>query len=88
MIHRDGDWLTAKVGDQLVMMSAAEGKYLSLSEVGARIWALIETPCSRDDLCAALIEEYDVSPDTCRREVDDFLSTLVAERAARVDAAG
>lgn len=87
MIHREGDWLSAKVGDQLVMMSASEGKYLSLSEVGARIWELIETPRSRDDLYATLVAEYDVTPEQCRREVDDFIATLANERAARIDAA-
>ncbi|HEX4695936.1 PqqD family peptide modification chaperone [Sphingomonas sp.] len=87
MIHREGDWLSAKVGDQLVMMSASEGKYLSLSEVGARIWELIETPKSREDLCATLVTEYDVTPEQCRREVDDFLAMLAKESAARIDAA-
>ena len=38
MIHRDGDWLAAKVGDELVMMSATKGNYIGLSAVGARIW--------------------------------------------------
>jgi len=87
MIHREGDWLSAKVGDQLVMMSAAEGKYLSLSPVGARIWELLETPRSRDDLCAALVTEYEVTPEQCGREVDDFLGSLTTERAVRIDAA-
>lgn len=87
MIHREGDWLSAKVGDQLVMMSAAEGKYLSLSPVGARIWELLETPKSREDLCDTLVAEYDVTPEQCGREVDEFLATLADERAARIDAA-
>ncbi|WP_293988453.1 PqqD family peptide modification chaperone [Sphingomonas sp.] len=85
MIHRDGDWLTARVGDDLVMMSAAEGNYLRLSEVGARVWELLERPQSRDDLHATLIAEYDVPPEECRRAIDDFLATLVSRRAVRID---
>lgn len=86
MIHRDGDWLAAKVGDELVMMSAAKGNYIGLSEVGARIWELLETPRTTDDLCAILVAEYDVAPDTCRAEVDDFLATLASHDAIRIDA--
>lgn len=88
MIHRDGDWLSTRVGDDLVMMSAAQGNYLRLSAVGARVWELLEQPQSREDLHAALIAEYDVSPDECRRAIDDFLTTLVKRRAVRIDAIG
>jgi hypothetical protein len=85
MIHRDGDWLAAKVGDELVMMSAAKGNYIGLSQVGARIWELIETPRTIESLCDALIAEYDVDPATCRREVDAFLTTLCQHNAIRID---
>ena len=84
MIHRDGDWLSATVGDDLVMMSAAEGNYLRLSAVGARVWELLEEPRSRDDLHAALVAEYDVAPDECRKAVDDFLATRSDRRAVRM----
>jgi hypothetical protein len=85
MIHRDGDWLAAKVGDELVMMSAAKGNYIGLSSVGARIWELIETPQTAESLCDALIAEYDVDPATCRAEVDAFLTTLDRHHAIRID---
>ena len=63
MVRRQGDWLSARVGDELVMMSAASRHYVGLSEVGARIWELIEQPRSLDEVCARLVEEYDVAPD-------------------------
>ena len=85
MIHRDGDWLAAKVGDELVMMSAAKGNYIGLSSVGARIWELIETPQTAESLYDALIAEYDVDPATCRAEVDAFLATLDQHHAIRID---
>ncbi len=85
MIHRDGDWLAAKVGDELVMMSAAKGNYIGLSEVGARIWELIETPRTIESLCDALVAEYDVDPVTCRAEVESFLATLGQHNAVRID---
>lgn len=84
-IYRDGDWLAAKVGDELVMMSAAKGNYIGLSEVGARIWELIETPRTIESLCQALVAEYDVDPAICRAEVDTFLSTLGQHQAIRID---
>lgn len=85
MIHREGDWLAAKVGDELVMMSAAKGNYIGLSAVGARIWELIEAPRTIESLCDALVAEYDVDPATCRAEVDSFLVKLGQHNAVRID---
>jgi len=85
MIHRDGDWLTAKVGDELVMMSAGKGNYIGMSEVGARIWEMIETPSDVDTVCARLQDEYDVAPDVCRAEVELFLKELVKHGVVAVD---
>jgi hypothetical protein len=51
MVRRQSDWLTAKVGDELVMMSAENGTYVGLTEVGAYIWELLETPQEVDALC-------------------------------------
>lgn len=86
-IRKSGDWLTAKVDDQLVMMSAAKGSYVGLSRVGARIWELVETPLSVDELCAQLQEEYEVAPEVCRAEVEAFLAEMVKHGAMALDPA-
>ena len=85
MIRRQGDWLSAKVGDELVMMSAASRHYVGLSPVGARIWELIEQPRSLDDVCALLQDEYDVTAVVCRGEVEAFLRELMDHGAVALD---
>lgn len=85
MIYRDGDWLAAKVGEEIVMMSATKGNYIGLSPVGARIWELLETPRSIESLCRALVDEYEVDAATCRTEVDSFIATLSQHQAVRID---
>lgn len=68
--------LAAGVGDELLMMSVELGKYFNLNPVGTRIWELLESPRTVDDLVEALTGEYDVSADTARSEVERFLSAL------------
>ena len=85
VVRKQGDWLAAKVGDELVMMSAEKGNYIGLSEVGARIWKLIETPQEIDAVCARLQEEYEVAPETCRSEVENFLNELVKHGVVALD---
>ena len=88
IVRRKGDWLSAKVGDELVMMSVEKGRYVGFAEVGARIWELLETPQTVDDLCARLVEEFDVTPDVCRAEVETFLKELEEHGAAALDPKG
>ena len=85
VVRKQGDWLAAKVGDELVMMSAEKGNYIGLSEVGARIWEIIETRQEVDAVCAQLQREYDVAPEICRAEVESFLNELVQHGAVALD---
>jgi len=85
MVRRQGAWLAAKLGGELVMMSAQKGNYIGLSEVAARVWELIETPRSLDDICARLQGEFDVEPQVGRAEVESFLNELVKHGAAAID---
>jgi hypothetical protein len=86
-IARTGDWLTARIGDELVMMSAREGIYLGLSEVGARVWELLETESDLGRICEALDREFDVAPDVCRAEVETFVAEMAEQGIVRIDAA-
>ena len=85
IVRKQGDWLAAKVGDELVMMSADKGNYLGLSEVGTRIWELVEVPRTIDDLCTQLVTEFDVTRDVCRAEVETFLRDLERHGAIALD---
>ncbi|HEX4409644.1 MAG TPA: PqqD family peptide modification chaperone [Xanthobacteraceae bacterium] len=85
IIRKQGDWLAAKVGDEMVMMSAEKGNYIGLSEVGARIWELIETPQDVTSVCATLENEFEVEPEICRTEVETFLDELKKHGAVTVD---
>lgn len=79
-LQRSNDLLGAAVGEELLMMSIEQGSYFSLNSVGARIWELLENPTSIEELVAALTGEYDVPADTCRAEVEKFLSALRERR--------
>lgn len=85
MVRRQSDWLTAKVGDELVMMNAENGNYIGLTEIGARIWELIEMPREVEALCSKLREEFDVSAEVCRADVDAFLGELAKHQAITLD---
>lgn len=86
-IVRTGDWLSARIDYELVMMSLQRGLYIGLTEVGARVWELLEAESDLDRICAALEREFDVAPDVCRTEVGAFVEQLVDRGVVAIEAA-
>lgn len=80
-IQRQGEWLSASIGTECVMMNVASGNYLTLSRVGTRIWELIAQPISESELCTRLTSEFDVSSEICSLEVSAFLADLAKHGA-------
>ncbi|MBO9499205.1 MAG: PqqD family protein [Novosphingobium sp.] len=66
------------------MMHVERGKYIGLTETGARIWDLLEEPRPLDDLCAQLCREYRISPSACRAEVEAFLLEMEKRGAVAI----
>ena len=65
-----------EVDRTVVMMSIDQGRYFGLEGVGPRIWSLLEQPRSFRQLCEALLDEFEIAPEDCRREVTTFLEEL------------
>lgn len=84
-IRKSGDWLCARVGDEVMMMSASQGSYIGLDATGARIWDLLDTLGDEDAICAQLLTEFEVGEAQCRTEVDAFLAELERHKAITRD---
>lgn len=77
-VIRGSDHVETVVGDQIMMMSVAQGKYFALESTARRIWQLAESPTTIDTIVDQLITEYDVPRDVCLREVLVFVGDLVS----------
>jgi hypothetical protein len=85
IVRRQGDWVSGKAGEQLVMMNAETGSYMALNEVGKRVWEMIETPREFAEVCALLEKEFEVTPEACRAEVKQFLNELAGHGAVKLE---
>lgn len=47
-----------------------------LNELGTFIWDLLPNVNSEDEICEAVLKEYDVSPEIARQDIAGFLNTL------------
>ncbi len=68
--------LFQEVDGEAVLLSLDEGCYYGLDELGTRIWKLIDQDLDRDQVVAAIVEEYDVTPEQARHDLDAFLGDL------------
>ncbi len=63
---------------QTALLHLSTGRYHALNGVGSRIWALLGQPCTLDELCATLCDEYEVDARRCADEAQRYLSVLQA----------
>ena len=52
---------------EAVVLDLGAGVYYSLNAVAARVWELVRTPVTVDDIHRTLLEEYDVDAGRCER---------------------
>jgi hypothetical protein len=78
------DLVAAPMDDKLVMLDLAQGKYFGLDNIATVIWTAIAAPVRVADLCAELVERYDVAPETCQADTLEFLNWLREEGLVEV----
>ena len=72
--------VSCDLAGETVILSLDTGKYYGLDSVGVRIWALLQEPTSIDAIRTALLEEYDVEPEVCTRDLLALLHNLAANK--------
>ena len=68
--------LSSGLGSDTIVLDANKGFYWSLNSVGSRIWELVQEPRSFGEIVDTLLEEYEVSRETCEAEVRDLLAKM------------
>jgi hypothetical protein len=57
------DQLSTRLGEEIVILGLRDSVYNGLSDVGARIWDLIQTPRTLEEILNILVAEYEVTAD-------------------------
>ena len=78
------DQVSSDLGEEVVILQLRNGVYYGLDEVGARIWDLIQEPRAVNEIRDLLLDEYDVEPERCERDLLALLEELVAEGLVEV----
>lgn len=84
MIERKRGWMSAWVGNELILMNGETGAYLSLSETGGKIWEILSEPKSVAVLCTYLGREYERHVDQVRPDILEFVEQMIEEQTIEV----
>ena len=76
LVSRRGGLMEAEVDGEMVGLHIESGTCYGFNGTAYRIWQLVDQPVRLSQLCAALSEEYDVSPAECETEVRVLLEDL------------
>ena len=77
MVSKDS--LSSDLGDEIAILNLKGGAYYGMNTVGARIWSLIQEPKIVEEICRVLVNEYDVEPHRCERDLIQLLQDLANE---------
>jgi hypothetical protein len=80
---RNPDFIFRKIVDEAVLVpihqNVADMDCLyTLNDVGAFIWDQLETPRTKDDLLAAILNEYAADPQVLLADLDRFIAEMTA----------
>jgi hypothetical protein len=78
-LQQGRDHVATSIGDETAVMSIKRGRYYAVGDVAERIWLMLEAPVSPREIAERLMEEYDIAPEQCAREIDVFLNELIEE---------
>ncbi len=63
--------------DEVVLLNQADGVYYGLSDVGARVWALVERSASIARIRETIVAEYDVDAARCASDIERLIAELI-----------
>jgi hypothetical protein len=87
-LHASTGQVFSNLDGEIVILSLEDGVYYGLDPVGARIWALVQQPCTLRKLLEVLLAEFDVEPEVCRSETLALLENLAGRGLIEVEDAG
>jgi hypothetical protein len=79
VIARNEGIVSAEIDQEVAMLDIERGVCFGMNKIASRVWALVQRPARVSDICATLVNEYEVSPSDCERQILDLLEELLAE---------
>ncbi len=84
-LFRAPDMPSTELDQETILMSIDAGAYYGLEGPARVIWEHLATPLTFSALVDLLVTEYNVAPETCAADIEQFLSEAEREGLIRVE---
>jgi len=74
--------------EESAILNMKNSVYYGMNSVGTRIWNLLKQPRSVGELRDAVVDEYDVEPERCERDLLELLEQMRREGLIEVQRVG
>ena len=71
--------MEAQLADELVALDPRAGECFGFNSVATSVWRELEQPRSFEEIRDALLDQYEVDPEQCSRELEELLRDLSAK---------
>lgn len=73
---RTADLSARTIGNETIVLSLPTSRYFSVTGVGTRLFELLGTETTVEEMVGTIIAEYEVDTATARRDVEAFVARL------------
>jgi len=71
------DQVSCNLGAEAAILNTKHGIYYGLDPIGTEVWKLLQTPRKIEHIEEFLLQEYDVEPERCQRDLLTLLEELL-----------
>jgi hypothetical protein len=68
--------LSTTLGEEVIILGLDDSMYYGLTGTGARIWELVQTPRTIDDILTTITGEFEVDRERAQADLDALLADL------------
>jgi hypothetical protein len=79
------DALFQEVSGETVILDLKSEQYFGLDEIGTRIWQLLQTNDSTEQIYQTLVSEFDAEPERLQSDLSSFLDELTKAGLVSLD---
>jgi len=72
-----------RIGEELVALDVAGGQCYGMNSVATKVWELLSAPRSLEEICAILLQQFDVDEARCQQEVRELVDGMVQDGLVR-----
>jgi hypothetical protein len=80
------DVVSCDLDGEAAILNIESGIYYGLDPIGAKIWNILQNPCSISDLINSITKEYDVEEERCKTDIFELVNDLIDNGLVKVNA--